>query len=62
MLLEFYACHTCGKVWEIQHLKKIIKCAKCGSRRFHPVYLGAIQLTVFLIMHPTYLLQAIRGH
>lgn len=60
MEVAFYACHTCGKPYEEKLLIKAIKCKKCGSKRFHPVELGFIRLWLFVLTHPSYLIQALR--
>lgn len=61
MLLAFYGCHCCGEVKERKQWIKAVNCPKCGSRKFHPAYLSNFRVWVFVLLHPSYLIAALRG-
>lgn len=56
MIVDFYGCRSCGRVMERRQWVKKIKCPKCGNGRLGNIYLGKIQLLLFLIFNPQYLL------
>jgi hypothetical protein len=60
MEIEFFGCHSCGKVDERRNWIKNIVCPNCGSKRVHPVYLSTFRLLLFILTHPSYIFQAIK--
>jgi hypothetical protein len=60
MNLVFYRCSLCKRLDEYKRIISSGKCA-CTSRRFNPVYATALEVTLFVIAHPSYLIRALRG-
>jgi hypothetical protein len=60
MELKFYRCFLCKRLEEHKRLTSIGKCA-CMSRKFSPVYATLLEVILFVIAHPSYLIRALRG-
>lgn len=60
MIVNFYGCRSCGKIFEEQILIQRTTCG-CGSGRFSPTYLGPLALTWYIVKHPSYFIRALRG-
>jgi hypothetical protein len=60
MELRFYRCVLCNRLEEERRLTSIGKCV-CMSRKFSPVLATLLEATWFIIVHPSYLIRALRG-
>ena len=60
MDVKFYRCLLCKRLDEERNLLKSGKC-KCGNRRFGPTYATPVELILFVLCNPVYLLKALKG-
>jgi hypothetical protein len=60
MDLNFYRCDTCTRLHEERVLMKRGSCT-CGGKRVNPVCATLIELTWYIVCHPSYLVKALRG-
>lgn len=57
MELEFYRCFICKRANETRKMLNETMC-KCGSRKFNPSHLTLFEMWLFLLLNPSYLVQA----
>lgn len=60
MEVKFYRCLMCKRLDEERNLLKSGQCI-CGNRRFGPTYATVLELILFVLCNPTYLLKALKG-
>lgn len=60
MILEFYRCFSCKRLDEKRRMLARHGCV-CGVRKFNPSRATAMELAIFLVKHPGYLINALRG-
>lgn len=60
MNLQFYRCDVCHRLEEGRVLLTAGSC-RCGGRRIKPVIATLVELVMYVIWHPSYLVKAVRG-
>ena len=60
MNLIFYRCDACHRLTEQRIVFRTGRC-RCGGRRINSVRLSWLELYWFILWHPSYLVQALRG-